>query len=639
MQTDLKNEKFLPHYIGLTYLVLLLNASRFLAQVQYAGILTYVFSFAVYMGYCFLYLLPLFIILGLLQKVVTSSLLAGVFRRIHISPMWMIYVSGTLLLTVLQLLIFTDVFVFHIYGFHLNSFIWNLVITPGGIQSMGADARTVIFFVAIVVGFFLVQAVLLVLWLRVSRFEKFCNVLFTKTRITAVTVVLIVLLAFQGITYGFSSFYGYTPVLSAAGAFPLYQPFTFAKFVRRLGLTAKRQAAFKLTTQSFNLSYPLHPIERASDHHRYNIVWLVSESLRADMLDPDIMPHTYAFSEKALRFEQHYSGGNGTRMAIFGMFYGLYGNYWFNFLHENRGPVLIDLLLEDNYQMDMFTSARFVYPEFDKTIFARLPQSCLHDETEDTPGLGWQRDRENVGRLVDFIENRDPEKPFMTFMFFESPHARYYFPPENAIARPYLEEFSYATANIERDIKLIFNRYINSCNHLDSQIRRILQYLEQKDLLESTIVLITGDHGEEFMEKGRWGHNSDFSEEQTHTPLIIWIPGVEPHQIHRMTSHLDIPATILSALGITSPPEDYSLGFDLRGDAVREFTVLSGWDTLAYVDNEYKAVFPIKFFNVARQQVTTNDDTPVPDASAFYQSRKDRLVQVMRDMNRFRQSK
>jgi membrane-anchored protein YejM (alkaline phosphatase superfamily) len=639
MQTDMKNEEFLPHYFGLTYIVLLLNASRLLAQVQYTGIITYVFSFAVYASYCFVYLLPLLIVLGLLQRVVTSSLFAGAFQRVHLSPMWLIYILTIPLLTFVQLLIFIDISVFHIFGFHLNSFVWNVIFTPGGIQSLGADTRTVICFVVIVAGFFLVQVVLLVLWLRVKRFERFCHALFTKTRVRAATVLLLLFLVFQAITYGFSSFYGYTPVLSASGVFPLYQPFTFAKLATRFGLTAKRQTAFKMTAHSFNVSYPLHAIERASDHGRYNIVWLVAESLRADMLDPNIMPKSYAFSEKALRFEQHYSEGNGTRMAMFGMFYGLYGNYWFNFLHDNRGPVLIDLLLEDDYQMNMFTSARFSYPEFDKTIFARLPQKCLHDETENSPGPGWQRDRENVGRLIDFIENRAPERPFMTFMFFESPHARYYFPPENAIAKPYLEELNYATANIERDIGLIFNRYINSCNHLDSQIWRIIHYLEQSDLLRSTIVLITGDHGEEFMEKGRWGHNSAFSEEQTRTPLIIWIPGVEPRKIRRMTSHLDIPATILSALGVTSPPEDYSLGFDLTGDTVRDFTVLSGWDTLAYVDEEYKAVFPIRFYKIARQRVTTKDDAPVSDASVFYQSRKDRLVQIMREMTRFRLSK
>ena len=37
----------------------------------------------------------------------------------------------------------------------------------------------------------------------------------------------------------------------------------------------------------------------------------------------------------------------------------------------------------------------------------------------------------------------------MTFMFFESPHARYYFPPETVIRPDYLKEFNYATADIQ----------------------------------------------------------------------------------------------------------------------------------------------------------------------------------------------
>lgn len=637
MQTDIKNNKFLLHYFGMTYVVLLLNASRYLMQVRYVGIITYVFTAAVYMSYCFAYLLPLFLVLELLQRIITSSLIAGVFRRVHICPIWTVYILAILLSSFLQLLIFTDVFVFHIYGFHLNSFVWNLVITPGGIQSMGADTGTVIWFVVIAAGFLLVQTVLLILCLRVKSFEEFCRAAFGKSRARAVTALLIFFFILQAVIYGFSSLYGYVPVLSASGAFPLYQPVTFAKLAHSFGFESKRKPqGLKIRSGSFNLRYPLNSLERKPTHTTFNIVWLVAESLRWDMLEPKIMPHSWVFSEKALRFEQHYSSGNGTRMAMFGMFYGLYGNYWFSFLNENRGPVLMDVLLDDDYQIEVFTSARFTYPEFDKTVFARLPQECMHDETEDSGGPGWQRDRENVGRMIDFIEHSDPNRPFMTFLFFESPHARYYFPAENTITKPYLEEFDYATANIERDIKLIFNRYINSCNHLDSQIWRIIQYLEQTDRLKSTIVLITGDHGEEFMEKGRWGHNSAFDNEQIRTPLVIWIPGVEARTIHRMTSHIDIPATILSSLGVTSPARDYSLGFDLRGDVARKFTILSSWDKLGYVDSEYKAVFPMRFYNVSENKVTTWNDADVNDTSVFYKTRQKNLVQIMSELTRFK---
>jgi membrane-anchored protein YejM (alkaline phosphatase superfamily) len=153
------------------------------------------------------------------------------------------------------------------------------------------------------------------------------------------------------------------------------------------------------------------------------------------------------------------------------------------------------------------------------------------------------------------------------------------------LQNPILTSLATPLQTIEGDIKLIFNRYVNSCNHLDSQIWRIIQYLEQTDLLKSTIVLITGDHGEEFMEKGRWGHNSNPSEEQTRTPLVLWIQGIKPHRVTYMSCHLNIPATLLSLMGVTNPLQDYSFGFDLLGYNYREFTIVSSWDMLAYVDS------------------------------------------------------
>jgi membrane-anchored protein YejM (alkaline phosphatase superfamily) len=364
-----------------------------------------------------------------------------------------------------------------------------------------------------------------------------------------------------------------------------------------------------------------------------NIVWLVGESFRADMLDPNIMPQTSAFAQKAVTFKRHYSGGNGTRMGLFAMFYGLYGNYWFNFLHELRGPVLIDLLIKDNYQMQMFTSAKFTYPEFDKTVFARIPKENLHEEAS---GASWQRDRANVDKMLSFLEHRDPNKPFMTFMFFESPHARYDFPPEDAIRKPYLESFNYATVNLSRDIALIKNRYINSCHHLDSQYGRIIRWLEDNALLDSTIVVITGDHGEEFMEKGYWGHNSSYVEEQVLAPLVIWAPGQQPRTVTKMTSHLDLPATILKLLGVTNPPQDYSLGFDLFGDKTRDFTIVSNWDSFAYIDKDNKAVFPLGVGALGRTEVTTVSDTAVTDKSAFYASHHTCFMQVMDELKKFR---
>ena len=352
------------------------------------------------------------------------------------------------------------------------------------------------------------------------------------------------------------------------------------------------------------------------------------------MLSEEIMPQTSKFAQKAQYFTNHFSGGNGTRKALFSMFYGLYGNYWSKFLNEQRSPVIMDLLQQDGYQIDLYTSARFTYPEFDKTLFSHIPAEHLHEHASDQ---GWKSDRINVSRMLDFIDSRDKSRPFMTFLFFESPHARYYFPPECEIRKDYLKEFNYATADIEQNIGLIFNRYVNSCNHLDTQFARVIDSLDSKGLLENTIVIITGDHGEEFMEHGRWGHNSAFVKEQIKTPLIIWVPGMKPAEYTKMTSHLDIPATIMDILGMENPAEDYSLGINLFSHKERQYTVISDWDSLVYVDSDCKIILPLKASAMLDNEITTSDDKTVPDPSAVYSHEVGNIVQVLRESTEFTQ--
>lgn len=628
----MKNQKessVLSQYFAISYLLLLINASAFLKQIHYINLSSIIFAAVVYISYCCIYLLPFFLIINLIRNILNKSSLPAFYK----SP-WFTGIIAVIAVTLVQLIVYTDNFIFKIFGFHYNSFVWNLIWTKGGIESMGNSQSTVNSFIFIIIFILAVQIGLLILLIKAGKIKNKIQKILTRPRLKLAGIIIIVLILLQGFAYGFSSFYFYSPVMTASKAFPFYVPVTFQRYAKKLGLKQPENAAFNMKLKQINLKYPVKPIEQDPNAKRYNIVILMAESLRSDMLNPKVMPKSWEFSEKAIRFTQHYSGGNGTRMGMFAAFYGLYGNYWFTFLDETKGPVLIDTLLANNYQMNVFSSARFSYPEFNKTIFAKLPPSEVHDSTELPGGLsGWQFDRLNVARLLDFIDKRDKSRPFMTFMFFESPHALYYFPPENEICTPYLQEFNYANVDLKKDIPLIKNRYMNSCNHLDSQFARILKYLEDNSLLDSTIVILTGDHGEEFMEKGRWGHNSAFTEEQTRPPLVLWVPGQKPRQVDRMTSHLDIPATLMHILGVKNSPLDYSQGFDLLSDKQRDYTVISGWDNICYVDNENKAVFPMNVFG--NQEISTKQDAEVTNTAEFYKKNKSALMEVMKDMSRF----
>ena len=466
-------------YFAITYILLLINMFPYVLHAEYTGFMTSLFIGAVYFVYCCVYLLPFAAIVLLIAALVGQKNIASVLVRLHTKPEIVMGICAVIAASFLQTLVFADGIIFRRFGFHLNGFVWNLITTKGGMESMGGDTATSLTFAAIISGIVLVQAALFILLSATDRFLTAATGVFTKKRCAIFSVVIAVLAVVQIGVFGVSALRNNSPVLRASDNFPFYAQITFTKLAKKLGFEELRDPVIKFKANSAGLRYPINPIERRSDHKKWNIVWLVAESLRADMLDPDIMPQTYAFSRKAVTFENHYSGGNGTRMGLFAMFYGLYGSYWFNFLNELRGPILIDLLIDDNYQMQMFTSAKFSYPEFDRTVFARIPQECLHADAE---GASWERDRTNAGSLLSFIERRDPNRPFMTFMFFESPHARYDFPPEDIIRTPYLESFNYATANLNRDAGLIKNRYINSCHHLDSQYGRILRYLETSGL-------------------------------------------------------------------------------------------------------------------------------------------------------------
>jgi len=618
--------RLLNYYFTICYLVTLAICSVYLQKTAFHNVKTALFSMAVFLTYGFIYLLPAFIITKLCHYLFCRVLARGENRRLFPALTYTVAVATSASTIIL---LYADRTIYSLFGFHFNGFVWNLISTPGGIESMGTSNGAAMTYGLVVGGIILLPVFLL--WLLRSLLSRGRLPGSPRKAYVYLSVIFLVLTCGERITYGISHLQGYSPILVTANTYPLYLPLTFRSLAKKMGFNVARRNDVSFASRSSALHYPLHPLQVEPPGKPLNIVWLVAESLRWDMLDQEIMPETFAFSRKGKRFTQHYSGGIGTREGMFTMFYGLYGNSWFSFLDERRSPVLMDELQRQGYQLSMYTSARFSYPEFDKTIFARVPGEMLHEHIEK---FGWKADRKNVTDMLEFLENRDTARPFMTFMFFESPHARYYFPEESVIRKEYLQDFNYATMSLEKDSGLIFNRYVNACHHQDYLIKRILDFLQQEQLLDNTMVIITGDHGEEFMEKGHWGHNSNFVEEQSRVPLVLYVPGMKPEVVDRMTSHLDIPATVMNLLGVKNPPGDYSMGFDLLGDQQREYTILTDWNRICYVDLNYKAVYPHKGPPV-QSVVTTKNDLPVADEAAFNASSRNNLVQVMGELGKF----
>ena len=565
------------------------------------------FLIAALAGYAALYLLPALLISAVCHRWISTAL-----------ARWLAVLLSSLTL----LLLLADSQIHELYGFHINGFVWNLLVTPGGIDSMGGSDGTEVAVALMALAVVVLEAALMALVRRHA----------SRLRLGRWLVALLVLcMVGERVAYGLSDLNGYRPVLNAARAVPFYQPATFEGLARDLGYTPRPREQWSVSADG-PLKYPLHPLHTEAGAPSPNVLFLVSESLRADMLTPEIMPNLWRFAERhGRRYTNHMSGGNGTRMGIFSLFYGLPGNYWFPFRQTQRPPVLVTELLRRGYQPGLYTSARFSYPEFDQTVFATVPSSAM---VSDDQGPGWQRDRRNVTRLLDFI-SADRSKPFFGFMFFESPHARYYFPEESVIRPDYMRELNYATMDVHEDMPGIFNRYVNAVHHLDQQLGRVLDRLERDGRLDDTLVVITGDHGEEFMEHGRWGHNSEFHDEQVRVPLVMAGPGVPGGVVTAPTSHLDVAPTLLGLLGVTNPPADYAVGVPLDHTDPNRYRLAASWDAVAYMGPHYKVAMPMNAGGLGEMAVVDADDEPVADRDQVMLQVRDRLVAVLRDMSRF----
>ena len=95
--------------------------------------------------------------------------------------------------------------------------------------------------------------------------------------------------------------------------------------------------------------------------------------------------------------------------------------------------------------------------------------------------------------------------------------------------------------------------YDEEISYTDFHIGRVLNKLNELELSENTIVIITADHGEEFMERNNFGHGQSLYQELIRVPLIIYVPSdkeIEPKRVKSAVDVKSIAKTILDLCGI-----------------------------------------------------------------------------------------
>jgi arylsulfatase A-like enzyme len=113
--------------------------------------------------------------------------------------------------------------------------------------------------------------------------------------------------------------------------------------------------------------------------------------------------------------------------------------------------------------------------------------------------------------------------------------------------------------------------YEQEVRYTDDLLRGALEHLDRLGLADDTLVIVTADHGEEFLEHGQRYHGRQLYDETLWVPLVMRLPGVLPEgrRVAELVSHVDLAPTVLELLGLPSleGAEGVSLVPLLRGPA------------------------------------------------------------------------
>jgi len=141
-------------------------------------------------------------------------------------------------------------------------------------------------------------------------------------------------------------------------------------------------------------------------------------------------------------------------------------------------------------------------------------------------------------------------RPFFLWLHYLDPHGPYWPPPAyaDAVARRPLDDKWMPRA--ERGV-ILRARYEAEVRYVDDELGRILRILERRP---NTIVIISSDHGEEFLEHDGFDHGRTVYEELLRVPLIMKFPARGSGEIETPVSTVDVAPTVLDYLGIEAPP-------------------------------------------------------------------------------------
>jgi arylsulfatase A-like enzyme len=225
---------------------------------------------------------------------------------------------------------------------------------------------------------------------------------------------------------------------------------------------------------------------------------------------------------------------------------------------------------------------------FSNTVMLGLPGFTRgFDESSHLPRR-WDLSGEGAklsARALRFVSEQDGA-PFFLYLHYLDPHGPYR--PDPALYRRFgdgepdfslslYEDVAPRLAELraqgfgpgEERFEELVRRYDAEIAGTDAALAELFQGLAERKLLDRLLVVVTADHGEEFLEHGYVEHGWTLFAESLRVPLVFWAPAVlAPARVAEPVSLVDVAPTILALLGVNGGANGFDGAplFALAGD-------------------------------------------------------------------------
>jgi choline-sulfatase len=361
--------------------------------------------------------------------------------------------------------------------------------------------------------------------------------------------------------------------------------------------------------------------------HPVGVVIITLDTTRADRLPAygymDVsLPALDRLAAEGIVFGQATSVGALTLPAHASLFTGLLPPA--HGVRENADPplatdhvTLAEMLEDQGFRTAAFVGA--VVLNADRGLAQGFGHYSDVGPRDGEPERKQRRADEVVDEATRWLEGVGDDRFFLWAHLYD-PHRPYDPPPPfRSMPDPYMGEIAFA----------------------DSQIGRLVEALERRALLDRTIVIVVGDHGESLGDHGERDHGIFVYESVLRVPFILRAPAVAPGRVGEVVRLTDVMPTVLDLLDIEAPPGDgvslvelihgRSTGLDLDVYAESVYPQRFGWSPLFALRRG-----PYKFIDAPRPELYDLDADPFEQRNvyALYPAVADALREDVREIQR-----